>query len=278
MGLGGYLAWTATAREIVQQGIAKKVLPCEIYDQQRLKVIENEIWKNNPYITTNYGDLKQGLAIPLQLNDPDANYCKLDTHFKAHHRFDKHIIEQYCETYGLKNVELKCELYFSAAERQKISHLRAELKDRFVTIEPDSKMNYTPNRAYPFNKWQKIVDVIAKKIQVVQLGRQGSLALDNVVDFTGATTFREAALLIGESNIFLSAEGGLVHAATATSTPSAVVITGYQHEKMVAYPQNININIATHGPCGLKTKCLQCEKDADLHDWREIVRVVKERL
>ena len=30
MGLGGYLAWTAVAREIVQSGKAKKLLPCEV--------------------------------------------------------------------------------------------------------------------------------------------------------------------------------------------------------------------------------------------------------
>jgi hypothetical protein len=47
---------------------------------------------------------------------------------------------------------------------------------------------------------------------------------------------------------------------------------------MVAYPQNININISTHGPCGLKTECPDCKRDAENHDWKKIVSLVEEEL
>jgi hypothetical protein len=47
---------------------------------------------------------------------------------------------------------------------------------------------------------------------------------------------------------------------------------------MVAYPQNINLNISTHGPCGLKVECPECKSDAENHDWTEICDIVKERL
>ena len=278
MGLGGYLAWTAAAREIVNSGKASKVLPCEIHGEKYIKIVDSEVWLNNPYVTLNHEELKTGCAIPLQLNNPHTNYCKLDTPEKAYHRYDKHIIEQICEYYQTESPVLKCELYFTEKERDNITNLRKQLEDRFIAIEPHSKTNYTFNRVYPFDKWQSIVDELSKKIQVVQVGRPGSRLLKGVHDMTGKTTFREAALLIGEAEIFLSTEGGLTHAATCTDTPALVVLTGYQHEKMVAYPQNININIARHGPCGLKQACSQCESDAQAHEWREVVTAVEEAL
>ena len=78
--------------------------------------------------------------------------------------------------------------------------------------------------------------------------------------------------------MFLSSEGGLVHAATAFNTKSVVIITGYQSEEMVAYPQNININISKHGPCGLKKECPECKKAAEEHDWREIVAFIEREI
>ena len=95
--------------------------------------------------------------------------------------------------------------------------------------------------------------------------------LNSVTDFRGKTSFREAALVIGESKAFLSSEGGLVHAATTVDTPSVVIITGYQHPDMVAYPQNININLGQHGPCGLKVKCDDCFSEVMNHDYEEII-------
>ena len=70
----------------------------------------------------------------------------------------------------------------------------------------------------------------------------------------------------------------MVHAVTAFNTKSVVIMTGYQSEKMVAYPQNININIGTHGPCGLKIPCEKCIEDATNHDEHSIVDIVKKEL
>ena len=278
MGLGGYLAWTAVAREIVQSGKAKKLLPCEVHGGQYLKIVESEIWKNNPYISLDYQEYQSGHALPLQLNNPRTNYCKNDTPTRAFHRFDKHIIGQICEFYGLENPLLKCELFFSEAEHDNVGRIMSGLDKDFITIEPESKTNYTSNRVYPFDKWQKIVNSLSKKIQVVQIGRKGSKPLKNTTRLLGDTSFREAALLIGRSKMFLSSEGGLTHAATTTDTPALVILTGYQHEKMVAYPQNINIDISSHGPCGLKRLCPNCEQDSNSHDWNEIVDVAEEKL
>ena len=287
MGLGGYLCWTAVAREIIKKhGNNIKLMPVE-QQGSLYKFLYNhkdiEIFKDNNDFCLSYsqGSLNNSFILPLVLNNPNANYCKKDTPVKAFHRNDKHIIEQYCEVYGIKNPELKCYLKPSLPPRwfkEKIEEWFGTPTAPFVTIEPNSNLDYTPNRAYPFEKWQNIVNALKDKIPFVQVGVKDSRVLDNVTDWTGKTTFKNTAGIIGYSRLFLSSEGGLVHAATAMETKSIVIITGYQSEKMVAYPQNININIASHGPCGLKVNCDQCKKDRDSHDWEEIVTIIKKEL
>ena len=119
---------------------------------------------------------------------------------------------------------------------------------------------------------------LAEILQVVQIGNESGPLLQNVIDYRGKTSFREAAILIGESELFLSTEGGLVHAATTVDTRSLVIITGYQDVRMVAYPQNININIGNHEPCGLKVKCDECSAEANSHNEQEIVDKVLDTL
>lgn len=273
MGLGGYLTWTALSREIHKKhGI--KSMPVEVHGSF-IKLVKSEIFYNNPTIIQEPNGTEK--AAQIQLNNPLTNYCIKDTHEKAYHKFDSHIIETICKPYGIENPELKCEIYLDDEEKENVHKKLKTLPEEFITIEPFSKKNYTPNRIYPFEKWQKVVNIISKKIPVVQIGVKGNI-LENAINFTGKTSFREATGIIENSNLFVSSEGGLVHAATSTNTKSLVVITGYQKNKMVAYPQNININISNHGPCGLKIPCKDCIKDADTHDFKEIVKEIEKIL
>lgn len=269
MGLGGYLTWTAAIREISKRiPDDVKILTCEGDGKRVTKLVRSPVFENNPHVYK-HGDGSE--AFPLFLNNPEANYCETDTPMKAHHKGDMHIIERICSFYGITDPELKCELHFTEPEIQKVDKLLEGLEGDFITIEPHSKTNYTVNRRYPLEKWQSIVNSLQEKIQVVQVGTTDAPLLENVIDFRGETSFREATILIGKSRLLLASEGGLVHAATAVDTPSLVVITGYQTEKMVAYPQNLNVNIATHGPCGLKVECEECLGDANNHNEQEII-------
>ena len=278
MGLGGYLTWTAVAREIdVKTAIGAKILPVEVQGTAITKIVKSPIFDNNPRITYDPWD-KTEKKIFLQLNNPQTNYCKQDLPDRAIHRKDKHIIAQVCEFYGIDSPELRCELFFTDEEVERVDELTKRLDDDFVVIEPHSKKLYTVNRVYPFEKWQSVVDSLSKDIQIVQVGNPNTPVLKNVVDMTGKTSFREAALLIGKSKLFLSSEGGLVHAATAVDTKSLVIITGYQSLEMVAYPQNINLYLAKHGPCGLKIECKDCKQEVESHDHNEIIEKAKEHL
>lgn len=271
MGLGGYLAWTAVAREVSEKFSGEfKILPCEGHGKTITKIVKSEVFKHNPIISE--GDEPKGTKLfPLFVNNPQANYCKKDTPNKAFHRYDKHIIEGMCEVYDIENPKLKCEMFFSNEERDEAQKLISQLEEEYVVIEPYSKINYTPNRAYSIENWQKLVNDLSDYVQVVQVGLSNYPLLEKVEDMRGKTTFRGATLLIEGSKLFMSTEGGLVHAATAVDTTSLVVITGYQTSKMVAYPQNINVHIGSHGPCGLKIPCLDCKRDSTEHDYLELL-------
>jgi ADP-heptose:LPS heptosyltransferase len=277
MGLGGHLTWTAVARELVHKSQVNglKILPVEASGNNIINIIQSEVFSNNPYFTT---DTAYEPKFVLPMNLPETNYCKQDLPHRVVQRGDKHIIEQICEYYDILEPELRCEFFLLNEEKQKAREILKKVDKNFIVIEPHSKTNYTPNRSYSFEKWQKIVNELSELRTVIQIGAKGSKILDNVIDFTGIVTFREATEIIEHSDLFLSTEGGMAHGATTTSTKSIIIFTGYQSEKMVAYPQNININISSHGPCGLKIPCEQCKKDVESHNEKEIVKIASEYL
>lgn len=277
MGLGGYLTWTAAAREIVKASGVPKVFPFEQHGNL-LKAIKTPIFENNPYILQEFDS--KVLSVPMQLNNPNTNYCKKDTREKAVHRYDRHIIQQICEFYGIKNPELKCELYFSEPEEQFARNIIFNnnlSKEKFIVIEPQSNDEYTVNKKYPLEKWQYVTNSLIKKgYHLVQLGKNNKdQVLEGVVNLTGKTTFRQAAAIIKHSSLFLSSEGGLMHAANAVSTPSVIVITGFIHPNMTCYPENSNIWVGKeHGPCGMKVYCPDCAREVKAHDPEEIIESV----
>ena len=276
MGLGGYLTWTAAIREIVDSSPDNiKLMPVEANGNTITKIVESPVFKNNPHVTY---ESEISTTRLIQLNNPHTNYCLQDSPDRAIHVQDKHIIENICEKFGITNPTLKCELYFDEQEIEVIKKLTSSLSADYITIEPHSKTNYTQNRVYPFEKWQSVVDNISSHIQVVQVGSPNGRILKNTTDMTGKTSFREAAGIIGNSRMFLSTEGGLIHAATAVNTKALTIITGYQSYKMVAYPQNINMYIGNHGPCGMKSLCSQCYKESSDHDYKKIIKKVGEYL
>jgi len=282
MGLGGYLFWTAVAREISEKSFGGnsqiKFLPIEACNNGIIKLIKSEIFANNPRFFQEFTDSE--FAFPLVLNNQELNYCKRDTPERAYHRYDKHVVAQICEYYGIQNPRTNCEIYFSEQEINKTDKLLAGLKD-FVVIEPQSNDEYSKNKVYPFEKWQNITNkLLAEGISVVQVGRTtGDKNLSGAINLTGQTSFKEAAQVISRSKMFISSEGGLMHAANGCGVKSIIIYTGYIHPRMTGYSENINIWI-NHGPepCGMKMKCIDCQTAVANHDENEIVELIKEHL
>jgi ADP-heptose:LPS heptosyltransferase len=281
VGLGGYLTWTAAAREICDRVPGSKVLPVEMHGQL-MRPIVSDIFYNNPRMTQKLSNDNNQYCIPMILNNPSANYCKHDYPTHAVHRYDKHIIEQICEIYGITDPKLKCELYLTEEEIQ-VANLVGEafVNKKYVVIEPQSNDEYSTNKVYPIKKWQKVADDLnSMGLNVVQVGRGTSTKkLKGVSDLTGQTTFRSAAAIIASADLFVSSEGGLMHAANAVETKSVIVYSGFISPVMTGYPENTNIWVGKdHGPCGMKTKCNKCHEEMEAHNPSEIVESVRSAL
>ena len=152
---------------------------------------------------------------------------------------------------------------------------------KFVVIEPQSNDEYSVNKVYPISKWQKVADELNEAgINVVQVGRETKTKkLKGVSDLTGQTSFRSAAAVIAKSDLFISSEGGLMHAANAVETKSVIVYSGFISPEMTGYPENSNIWVGKdHGPCGKKVKCDLCFEAMSNHDYKEIVSAALEVL
>ncbi|MAH43912.1 hypothetical protein CL614_09410 [archaeon] len=283
MGLGGYLTWTAAAREIHKKhGV--KTIPIEVHMGQssaghkipltRLK--KDEMFRNNPYIDQEFSEMH---GLQIRLNGDTANYVEKDEFHKATHKGDKHIIETICLSVGIESPELRCELFLDNDEKSEVKFHLENLPKYFICVEPHTNLDFTLNRGYPFEKWQMIVDEIIDQtgLAVVQIGTSPSL-LKNVVDYRNKTTFRVVSGIIEAAKCLVASEGGLTHLCTTTSTTGVVILTGYQTEKMVAYPSNYYVNIARHGPCGMKAHCKDCAEDAKVHNYKEVVDKVCEVL
>lgn len=279
MGLGGYLMWTAVAREICNNlGPNSQVLPIETHGNF-IKLVKSDMFSNNSKIIQNF-EQQKAVAFPMVLNNPNANYCKADTPERAVHRYDKHVIEQICEVYGITNVTLKCELFLTQDEESIGLNCKSQ-RGRYIVIEPQTKDEYGVNKTYSFDKWQMIVNELSKSgVRIVQIGKKTKdKLLSGVIDMTGTTSFREAAGIIKHADLFVSAEGGLMHAANAVGTKSVIIYSGFIHPNMTAYPENVNLWIGkSHGPCGMKVKCDLCQNEMLNHDHGEVVNATKKIL
>ena len=74
MGLGGYLTWTALAREIkLRHGFSS--IPLELHGGVT-KLIKSPIFYNNPNFIQDFNDQ---YGVQVVLNNPNSNYCIEDT-------------------------------------------------------------------------------------------------------------------------------------------------------------------------------------------------------
>ena len=280
MGYGGYLMWTPVIRELRTRTDAL-CFPYEQLSNGMIKPVFSDIFKNNSGVIWEHDMKKCSKWVMLQLNNPKTNYCLQDLPDRAVHRSDIHVAQLICEFYGIKGADIKPELFLTAEEYQhaeELIHFFQLTDGNFITIEPSSKMEYSKNRLYPIEKWQRVVDELVKVTTVVQVGH-GGITLDNVVNMKGWNTFRTTAAIIKRSRLFLSSEGGLMHAARAVNTPSIIVVSGYTHPVMTCYPENCNIWVGKdHGPCGMKEVCPKCYAGFQAHDEGEIIEEALKRL
>ncbi len=257
--------WTAVAAAVKEEkGLL--TLPTD-----NLTIItDSKIFLNNPNFTTD----QDSPHFHINLSNQTLNY--LEDGDRVKFKTKDHIISNYCRHLGIKKHELKCEIYLTDEEKENSNKIIKSLPEKYIAIEPHSKLSWSKGRAYPFEKWQKIVDATKNKVNFVQIGEPNKKRLNNVIYLNGETTFREASNILKEAKLFVSSEGGLVHLANATETKSIVIYTSYHvYLPVFHYPENISIDISLHREeiGGYKNHHLY-KNETEKHNENEIIEAI----
>ncbi|GAB4392180.1 MAG: hypothetical protein Tsb005_05120 [Gammaproteobacteria bacterium] len=165
--------------------------------------------------------------------------------------------------FRLPDVSDACELYFAAEEYDHVEHLikQNELSNLFIVVEPHTNQEWFGElRAWPFEMWQQLVDRLNTQypnMHIVQIGVGGRQPLDGVIDLQGQTSFREAALLLKSSRMFIGTEGGMMHAAHAVNVPAVILWGGVTLPTFAGYPnqQKVICHYVACAPCGQRGWC-----------------------
>ena len=131
------------------------------------------------------------------------------------------------------------------------------LREPYSIIQPNSKTSYTQNKAWGFEKYQKIVTSF-KDINWIQVGLKGDLILDDVRNYVGMTSLRELAFLIKNADFVLADEGLLNHMASAFESKSFVIFSGFSQVELAKYDTTVpivNFPQVNCSPCWITENC-----------------------
>lgn len=310
MGYGDYLHWTSVIRDLYNEinninNINEKILSIEkfikifknhkhygIYkyknkdNEKNFKINLNQsnkyidsIFKNNPYITHDN-------------NYPNIIYFKIvSSAYQTKNGFidDKHVIETYCNKIGLKNFKIKCDLFFTDREKNKVEKYIP--KKDFIFVEPN---NFKIGRQYPINKFQNIVNSLKDKIDFIQIspkkhGCSWAQILKNVKAHIGIFTFREVVYFMKFAKCCLMNHGGLSIASNVTEAKSIAIFTACFNSKMTKYSNltAVQIDSKEHFSCGIlkslrnwkqknpnKLGCPKCNDLMINHDENTIIKLI----
>ena len=187
------------------------------------------------------------------------SYAETQTKDRLIWKSGGHAMNIIANNFGVEIQEPMCVLNFDVDEEAGVDALLASMdltRRGFIVVEPDTNRDWFGElRAWPFERWQTLVDTLRKRlpgVQVVQLGVADSPILEGVVSLCGKTNFRQAALVQRSSALFVGTEGGLMHAAAAVGAPSVILWGGVTIPDFAGYPRHHDIickNVSC-APCG----------------------------
>jgi ADP-heptose:LPS heptosyltransferase len=245
MGIGGMLFWTVLAREVYNKH-KKKV----VFVGKKNQIIKDSIYINNPHISFE----KTDNTININLN----RY----RNFHLEMMQEEHGIISRCNFYGYNPTNIYPVLNYTKEEEEKIKELLKIIPEKFICIEPHAKTSWTHNKSLPLEKWQNIVNELIKHgIIIIQVSIPKQKLLDNVIDFRSKlSNFRECACLLKYCSLFLSTEGGLMHASVANNNKCYILYPPMFHPKYTLYDRVSYtwIHSNEHNCCYKQTKCEEC--------------------
>lgn len=162
------------------------------------------------------------------------------------------------EHFNVSITKPSCFLVFEDEEWTTVDRLLANsgISQRFIVFDPDTNEDwFGVLRAWAPENWRELVTRAQRDFpdyQFVQIGLAKTGVLDGVMDLTSKTSFRQAAMIIAKSSLFLGTEGGLMHAAAAVDARSVILWGGVTRPEFAGYPDKHQIicKYVSCSPCG----------------------------
>jgi ADP-heptose:LPS heptosyltransferase len=230
MGIGDWIMATAEAKHWHE----KEGLPVVFFSRKTNKVQWSEVFRNNPRI----------------LKEP-ANGQKVKV--IENHGGKRPYIKEIHPDHLVFDMDFKAvpgEFFLTADEKKRCS-------PGCVIVEPHTKeKDFSRNKAWPWERWQELVDSIS--LPWVQVGPPDTRSLKGVTRaFT--KSFRDALGYINSCSLVVTTDGALHHAAAALGRPAVVLWGGLAPMTTLGYDAHTNICM-TDRVCGSINSCNHCKE------------------
>jgi ADP-heptose:LPS heptosyltransferase len=251
MGIGGDFFISAAVNEIKKKKNKKIFVTSKNiinFIQSKLGIFiyipfpTQDIFKYNKLISS--GFVKKGDIVINRSNEKISYASKeLRDKYIFKNQKKKHAVSIICNFFGVSNDTNKPKIFFSEDEILKYEKKFSDLKNNFIIIEPNVKSGFLgSNRAWPFHKWQNLINKNAKKVNFIQVGDGKGKDLVNLYkNFNGKLTIRETIYLIKKAFGFLGTDSGLMHAARAVETKSLILYHQINSVELIGYHCNKNL-------------------------------------
>jgi ADP-heptose:LPS heptosyltransferase len=170
--------------------------------------------------------------------------------FKGYRRYIKAVTEEKL----IYDQDFKAEpgeIFLTDEEKNRYEDLKP-----FILIEPNTKsFPISKNKRWPIQKWQQVVDELKDEFKFIQplTGKYKIQGIPNV----GTRDFRDGVALMNQSDLLVTTDGGLHHAAAALGKKAVVIWGGLTSPKNLGYDFHINLHAGSQ-PCGSKVPCAHC--------------------
>lgn len=191
-----------------------------------------EVWLNNPRISQNEseGDLLYSDGPGIRPYIESYDQMRRRWTWNQNYRVDKNVGELFIKVPRL-------------------------VEQPFFTIEPNVNPQNSQNKDWGFDKYQKVVDVLSKEVDIYQIHSGGPIL--NNVGIIKPKSFLHACEYIGASTLHIGTEGGLHHAAGVLGTDAIVIFGGYIGTHITGYSGHHNLGEGEG--CGEFQKCHHCQ-------------------
>ena len=161
---------------------------------------------------------------------------------------EKHILTESLEKLGLPPEIQKPQFFITEKERIERDNLLLEFGGKpLIAINTVSK---EPTKDWPPSYWHELIDRLAAKFFIIQLGNQNEIQSDNVISFAGKLEIRESIAVLEKCSLFIGGVSFLMHAAASVGLKSVIIYGGRETPHNSGYSQNVNVFESMEcGPC-----------------------------